>query len=749
MFKFSAPPKTVDKNLLENYQTNKNLMPLLKEKQYLTKKQNYHQKKILEKTLKNFREKKICPFSIKISNKYRIKTNLNFFLIDQNIKYKKISNSYSQTSKFLKIEKIGKKKDLKKFKEKNFYQMKKTGRDQICQVNTEEIFDIEKSLVPIINNLKSKIIEQSLLEVKQEMEICNLQKIKKKFYLKKKKNFEKIKIDFGRKEKLIFEEKKNILKKKKNEFEKKKLEQKNFFFDDLAKNMILGIFGKIGGFEEKKFYDEKLEKKINIFGDYKNWLLKNTEKEIKKNFILDSNFENLKKKNQKNFDIKNKKKVKICIPEKKERKKKIINFQNFDFENKKNFFNFFSLFEKNIYNDTIFEERNLFLNSSKEIFFSKKKKKIINISNFKKLKIKFSHNIKEKISKNYKIIEPYFFFLRKNEEKIFNLKNSKKNKIFEIEKKKFSFCKKKNWEIEANIKIEEIFQFDDFLIFLKIGDFEKFEKIPENILDVKFQIFLDDQKINEINFIKKDLKKFFDENKEKSENLENEENLEKKNLDEKKNLMIKTNLIHFSKNEIFLDQNNFFYFYKNFKKIKNFFKKNISENSFLVDYDYLKKNWLEEEFEKNSKNRKIEDDKFFEIPKNIIESKNYEKIKNFLIKKFLEEKKNLEKIENEKKSFEILESLKNEKKNKNKNIVKSGNLENSENDENDENDEIPFLSVLYKNKIFFEDEKKNFVEKIIMKKLNKENCYKIKIGVYFKKLEVNDKIEENDKIDDN
>ena len=123
--------------------------PIQLEKEYIIKKEKKMRSEILEKTIKKFRENsKISPFDIKIESKYRIKTKLNFFLMDKNIQHKNLLEKSCQVSKFSKMKtllKNGKKKNFKKFRKENFYQMKKTGKDQGAQVETELIFDFELS----------------------------------------------------------------------------------------------------------------------------------------------------------------------------------------------------------------------------------------------------------------------------------------------------------------------------------------------------------------------------------------------------------------------------------------------------------------------------------------------------------------------------------------------------------------------------------------------------------------------------
>ena len=723
MFKFDVKPRTTYKNGSFRIKTISS-DPIQLEKEYMVKKEKKMQKEILSKTIKKFRENsKISPFDIKIKSKYRIKTKLNFFLMDRNIEHKNLLEKSCQVSKFLKMKtllKNGKKnKNLKKFRKENFFQMKKTGKDQGAQVETEFIFNLEKSLLPIVKNLKTKILEQSLLEVKQEIELKNLKKIKQKYFYEQKNIFQK------KKNYLFLKEKKNLMDKKKiyeNEKEKNKLKNekdKKQFFLDLSKNTISNIFDNIKkeikniNYLKNKIKNEK-RKKIIFYGDLKNWLIEKTNKKVINSQKFNLEFEKIKIKNQRKK--KSEKKIKLETKTKTKTEKKIKNyyFQILDLKkNRNNLYNFYSVFEKEIFSENLNDAKNFFFDNYQEdldLTDTNKKNPIINISLFKKISFRFSHNLFEKISSKISKIKPFIILTNfEGDVKIFDLYEIEKNNFIFLKKNQFSFQNLENWEIEGDIFLDRNFDIKNISIFLKIGKLEDYENIIEKFFDFKYELILNNEIIKKYNLTKKILFDKFSKNIKKDEieeNEDNEDNKENKN----QSLLIKLDIINFFDDKIFLDfQNNYDFFYSDFQKFVNLINENIYKYSFPVESKYLVDNWHNEEFYENSIIRNIHNFTFSEFNTNLF---NFENIKN--LKDFIIEKISINELE-KKSSEEILEeSFENEKNIKEDNFLK-----------------IPYLAFFYNRKLYLEDQSPELIKKFLEKKIKDKNFYKIKIGVYF------------------
>lgn len=189
MFEFKATPKPV--NLLNSKKTtlSTNIMPPLeKERHYVHKEEQKAKERILAKKIEDFRAKKTMnPYDLKIESKFRVQPNLSFFLNDQKtLAAEEKKTAHVQTDMFKKkMTGINVSTTVKKNGNNIGHVEKKTGKDEGVQVDLDELFDYDKAVKPIVGVLVTKIIEQSLLEVEEEIEIANMLKFKDEYYNKR------------------------------------------------------------------------------------------------------------------------------------------------------------------------------------------------------------------------------------------------------------------------------------------------------------------------------------------------------------------------------------------------------------------------------------------------------------------------------------------------------------------------------------------------------------------------------------
>lgn len=169
MYNFDAHPRKI----IYSSKKLKNKIPLEEEKKYIKAQEKKKQESILRMTIENFKKNsKTSPFLFNMNKKFKIKTNLKFFIIDMNQEEVQRQDQQTETLCFS-VKEGNERKEA--FQQQNFINKKKTGRDQGNQVQITSIFDVEKELDKIIRLMKTKILEESLLEVEQEMELINLE----------------------------------------------------------------------------------------------------------------------------------------------------------------------------------------------------------------------------------------------------------------------------------------------------------------------------------------------------------------------------------------------------------------------------------------------------------------------------------------------------------------------------------------------------------------------------------------------
>lgn len=188
MFEFKADPRPV--TLLNSKKQSldaKSTAPLEKERLYVYKEEQQAKATILSRKMNDFRAKKNTnPYDLKIESKFRIQPNLGFFLNDQKILAGEEKKSiFVQTDQFKKKVNVLPEGGQKKNGESLAFLEKKTGKDEGVQVDLDELFDFEKAVKPIIGVLITKTLEQSLLEVEEEVEIANLVKFKDEYVNRK------------------------------------------------------------------------------------------------------------------------------------------------------------------------------------------------------------------------------------------------------------------------------------------------------------------------------------------------------------------------------------------------------------------------------------------------------------------------------------------------------------------------------------------------------------------------------------
>lgn len=153
------------------------LTPAQQEEEYVRiekeriKFQNMHEQ--LSTFKKN--KKRVSPYDIKPSPNPRIDVNLTFFLTDANNVPPPQTNVDTQTDKFQELPPSPK------------YVPKKTGRDVSTQVEDGELFLFDREVLPIVDVITTKTLEQAMLEIEEEEEISKIQNYKKEYAERRKK----------------------------------------------------------------------------------------------------------------------------------------------------------------------------------------------------------------------------------------------------------------------------------------------------------------------------------------------------------------------------------------------------------------------------------------------------------------------------------------------------------------------------------------------------------------------------------
>jgi len=97
----------------------------------------------------------------------RIEVDLTYFLTEQGKKKPQENNEGIQTDEFLPKPATPP------------YVPKKTGIDEWTQVWDYDLFNYDREVIPILNVVVDKTLEQALLEVEEETELQNIDKFKK------------------------------------------------------------------------------------------------------------------------------------------------------------------------------------------------------------------------------------------------------------------------------------------------------------------------------------------------------------------------------------------------------------------------------------------------------------------------------------------------------------------------------------------------------------------------------------------
>lgn len=147
------------------------LTPAQQEEEYVRiekeriKLQNMHEQLTIFKKNK----KRVSPYEIKPSPNPRIDVNLTFFLTDANNVPPPQTTVDTQTDKFQELPPSPK------------YVPKKTGRDVSTQVEDGELFLFDREVLPIVDVITTKTLEQAMLEIEEEEEISKIQQYKKEY----------------------------------------------------------------------------------------------------------------------------------------------------------------------------------------------------------------------------------------------------------------------------------------------------------------------------------------------------------------------------------------------------------------------------------------------------------------------------------------------------------------------------------------------------------------------------------------
>jgi hypothetical protein len=83
------------------------------------------------------------------------------------------------------IERDGPLGRIVEYEPEQLYIPKKTGVDFFCQVENDDLFDFDREVLPILNVLVTKTLEQSVLELEEEQEIKNMMEFKEQYLQRK------------------------------------------------------------------------------------------------------------------------------------------------------------------------------------------------------------------------------------------------------------------------------------------------------------------------------------------------------------------------------------------------------------------------------------------------------------------------------------------------------------------------------------------------------------------------------------
>lgn len=186
-FNFDAEPKVVynrakfrTQNQNEDSPVFPNLMkdtrirhmtPAQQEEEYVRIEKERIKLENMHEQLANFKKnkKKASPYDIKPSANPRIDVNLTFFLTDANNVKAPHTEIDTQTDKFQDQPPSPK------------FIPKKIGRDVETQVEDGELFNFDREVLPIVDVVITKTLEQSMLEIEEEEEIKKIHEFKQEY----------------------------------------------------------------------------------------------------------------------------------------------------------------------------------------------------------------------------------------------------------------------------------------------------------------------------------------------------------------------------------------------------------------------------------------------------------------------------------------------------------------------------------------------------------------------------------------
>lgn len=163
----SVENNSIESNVNSNIMIDKRVYRGNTHNAFLLKKQSTENPISENKPLRKKGINKITPYDIRPSPPKRMKVELDQYLIDQD--EDKIVNTCiidTQTDEF------------KERPDTPEYIQFKTGVDCETQIWDKDLFDFNNEVIPILNVLADKTVEQSLLEVEEEEELDNMKKYK-------------------------------------------------------------------------------------------------------------------------------------------------------------------------------------------------------------------------------------------------------------------------------------------------------------------------------------------------------------------------------------------------------------------------------------------------------------------------------------------------------------------------------------------------------------------------------------------
>ena len=148
----------------------RHLTPAQQEEEFVRMEKERIKLENMHDQLANFKKsKKRSPYDIKPSPNPRIDVNLTFFLTDANNVRPPQTHIDTQTDKFQEAPPSPK------------YIPKKTGRDVETQVEDGELFNFDREVLPIVDVIITKTLEQSMMEIEEEEEIKKIHKFKNEY----------------------------------------------------------------------------------------------------------------------------------------------------------------------------------------------------------------------------------------------------------------------------------------------------------------------------------------------------------------------------------------------------------------------------------------------------------------------------------------------------------------------------------------------------------------------------------------